>query len=112
MKNKGFTLIELLAVIVILAIIAIIATPIILGIIKDSKKESAKVSAENYFDAVELAVANKNTKGKFNPDTCEMAGNGGTCTGEFDPVHCRKDSEETACATADLEVKLDGELPI
>ena len=38
MKKKGFTLIELLAVIVILAIIAVIATPIITGIIEDSKK--------------------------------------------------------------------------
>ncbi|MCI5835731.1 MAG: prepilin-type N-terminal cleavage/methylation domain-containing protein, partial [Firmicutes bacterium] len=45
-QNKGFTLIELLAVIVILAIIAVIATPIITGIIEDSKKESFKRSAE------------------------------------------------------------------
>ena len=41
MKKKGFTLIELLAVIVILAIIAVIATPIITGIIEDSKKSAA-----------------------------------------------------------------------
>lgn len=45
MKEKGFTLIELLAVIVILALIALIATPIILGIIEDSKKNSFKASA-------------------------------------------------------------------
>ena len=38
--KKEFTLIELLAVIVILAIIALIATPIILGIINDAKRES------------------------------------------------------------------------
>ena len=111
MKEKGFTLIELLAVIVILAIIALIATPIILNIINDSKVESKKRSAENYLDAVELAVANKNTKGKFNPDTCEMTGNIGECTGEFDVVHCNNDNEETACTTANLEVKVDGELP-
>ena len=49
MRNKGFTLIELLAVIVILAIIALIATPIILGIIKDTKKEADKRSAENWY---------------------------------------------------------------
>ena len=46
MKNKskkGFTLIELLAVIVILAIIALIATPIILGIVEDARKEKVLV---------------------------------------------------------------------
>ena len=62
MKNKGFTLIELLAVIVILAIIALIAVPIILNIIDDSKKEAAKVSAQNYFDAVELAISKEYVK--------------------------------------------------
>ena len=45
MKNKkGFTLIELLAVIVILAIIALIATPIVINIIEDSKKNSSAIS--------------------------------------------------------------------
>ena len=111
LNKKAFTLIELLAVIVILAIIALIATPIILNIINDSKEKKKKRSAENYFDAVELAVANKNTKGKFNPDTCDMTGNIGECTGEFDVVHCNNDNEETACTTADLEVKVDGEIP-
>ena len=41
--KKGFTLIELLAVIVILAIIALIATPLILNVIDDSKKERSKI---------------------------------------------------------------------
>ncbi len=55
MKNKGFTLIELLAVIIILAIIALIATPIILGIIEDTR-ESAKVnSAQFVIDGVQTA---------------------------------------------------------
>lgn len=46
MKNKkGFTLIELLAVIVILAIIAVIATPIILGVVEESRKSAAVDSA-------------------------------------------------------------------
>ena len=57
MKEKGFTLIELLAVIVILAIIALIATPIILGIISDSKKQSEQRSIELYGKAVQNAVA-------------------------------------------------------
>ena len=55
--KKGFTLIELLAVIVILAIIALIATPIILGIINDAKKESNERSAELYASAVRNAIA-------------------------------------------------------
>ena len=37
--KKGFTLIELLAVIVILAVIALIATPIVINIINNAKKE-------------------------------------------------------------------------
>ena len=45
-KKKGFTLIELLAVIVILAIIALIATPIVLNIIKTSRKGAFARSAE------------------------------------------------------------------
>ena len=60
--KKGFTLIELLSVIVILAIIALIATPIILGIIKDSKELAAKSSVENYLKAVELSISNKYVK--------------------------------------------------
>ena len=57
MRKNGFTLIELLAVIVILAIIALIATPIILGIISDAKKESEERSVELYASAVRNAVA-------------------------------------------------------
>ena len=57
MKNKGFTLIELLAVIVILAIIALIATPIVLGIIEDSKESANRVSAQYIIDSVEKAWA-------------------------------------------------------
>ena len=53
MKSKnGFTLIELLAIIVILAIIAVITVPIILNIIKNSKKGAATDSAYGYKDAV------------------------------------------------------------
>ena len=55
--RKGFTLIELLAVIVILAIIALIATPIILGIINDARKEANERSVELYASAVRNAIA-------------------------------------------------------
>ena len=60
-KSKGFTLIELLAVIVILAIIAVIATPIITGIIEDTKKESFKRSAEGVVEATKFDIADKMT---------------------------------------------------
>ena len=64
MKQKGFTLVELLAVIVILAIIALIATPIILGIIKDTKEKANQRSLEMYEDAIKnaLVMENKETK--------------------------------------------------
>ena len=55
--SKGFTLIELLAVIVILAIIALIATPIVLGIINDSKESSNRVSASYIISAVEQSYS-------------------------------------------------------
>ena len=55
--KKGFTLIELLAVIVILAIIALIATPIILGIINDAKRESNERSIDMYANAAKQAIA-------------------------------------------------------
>ena len=57
MRKNGFTLIELLAVIVILAIIALIATPIILGIINDARRESQERSIELYASAVKNGIA-------------------------------------------------------
>ena len=62
--KKGFTLIELLAVIVILAIIALIATPIVLGIIDDTKKSSVEATMKNIEKAVlleysDLALTNE-----------------------------------------------------
>ena len=59
MKSKGFTLIELLAVIVILAIIALIATPIVLNVIKDYKKNSFIQTANGIIDAAEYYYANE-----------------------------------------------------
>ena len=56
MKRKGFTLIELLAVIVILAIISLITTPMILGVIEDTKLKAAEQSVNGYLDAVEKQI--------------------------------------------------------
>ena len=64
MRKNAFTLIELLAVIVILAIIALIATPIILGIIKDSKDNANKRSIDNYAKAVQNALTRYQLTGK------------------------------------------------
>ena len=63
-KNKGFTLVELLAVIVILALVALIATPIILNVINDAKKQAAKDSAYGYMDAVEKYIVSSELEGK------------------------------------------------
>lgn len=86
-KNKmnGFTLIELLTVIVILAIIALIATPIVLGIINDTKENAVLRSADNYLGAVEQAVMKKNMEsgGSFNPSICRASLNASLdCDGE------------------------------
>ena len=63
-RNKGFTLVELLAVIVILALIALIATPIILNVINDVKKQAAKDSAYGYMDAVEKYIVSSELEDK------------------------------------------------
>ena len=67
-KNKGFTLVELLAVIVILAIIALIATPIILNVINDAKKQAAKDSAHGYVDAVDKYIVSSELEDESIPD--------------------------------------------
>ena len=73
MRSKGFTLIELLAVIVILAIIALIATPVVINIINDSKKESINRSIELYMDHVQKVIAKEQMKDPtFNPSECEI----------------------------------------
>ena len=71
MNKRGFTLIELLAVIVILAIIALIATPIILGIINDARKESNERSVELYASAVRNAIAAYQLTGTKAPESFE-----------------------------------------
>ena len=67
MKNKGFTLIELLGVIIILALVAVITTPVITGIIEDSKKETVKRSVENISSAAQIYIANEELANKKVP---------------------------------------------
>ena len=62
MKEKGFTLIELLAVIVVLAIIALIATPIILGVIENSRKKAFEDTGYGVVDAVRHYYIDKLSK--------------------------------------------------
>ena len=83
MKKNGFTLIELLAVIVILAIIALIATPIVINIINDSKKESINRSIELYIDHVQKMVAKEQMKDPtFNPSECDINEGNLICDGK------------------------------
>ncbi len=104
MKNKlGFTLIELLAVIVILAIIALIASPIIVGLIEDSKRSATERSADSYTSGIEIAVANKKLNRESIPDVAyTVMANGNLCSGEV--------TGETCTGTM-LDIKMDGEKP-
>jgi len=69
--NSAFTLIELLAIIVILAIIAVITVPIILNVIDNAKRGTAKDSAYGYKDAINkyyVSELYENNKLKLNGD--------------------------------------------
>ncbi|MBQ2946949.1 MAG: prepilin-type N-terminal cleavage/methylation domain-containing protein [Bacilli bacterium] len=103
MKKSGFTLIELLAVIVILAIIALIATPIILGIISDAKKESQERSAELYLSGVELAIARRNLTEEFSPEECTITQGVVTCAGYEEPLVVEVDGEVPVSGTIKFE---------
>ena len=76
-RNKGFTLVELLAVIVILALIA---TPIILNVINDAKKQAAKDSFYENGTAVTAVYYNPET-GKKCDDYTEKNSTTGTKSG-------------------------------
>ena len=84
MKKKGFTLIELLAVIVILAVIALIATPLIMNVINDARKNSFKDSAYGIIKAVELRAMQEiqNAEGSNPPYKVDVTGNGITYSGD------------------------------
>ena len=73
--KKGFTLIELLAVIVILAIIALIATPIIVGVINDAKKNAFTDTAYGVAEAAKLYYAGQFDNDSFNGKIFDFSGN-------------------------------------
>lgn len=95
-NKNGFTLIELLAVIVILAVIALIAVPIIMDVINDAKKGSAKDSMYSYVKAVELS-----TTRQLKPDTDLLSG-----------TYTIKDGDLYSGATKVLDVELKGTRPV
>lgn len=60
MNKRGFTLTELLAVIVLLGVIALIATPIVLGVIKDSRRNGFSASVNGLKKAIEADYSDDN----------------------------------------------------
>ncbi|MFI3307494.1 MAG: glycine rich domain-containing protein [Mycoplasmatota bacterium] len=63
--KKGFTLIELLAVLVILVVIAAIATPIVMGIIEESKTSADITTVNNLAVAAEQLYARAELNGEI-----------------------------------------------
>ena len=61
--KKGFTLVELLAVIVILVVIAVITTPIIIGVVEETRKGALKSSAYGLIESADLYYAEKMEEG-------------------------------------------------
>ena len=98
--KKGFTLIELLAVIVILAIISLIATPIVVNIINDSKKESLQRSIDLYVDHAQKAITKyQMTHPDFNPKECTIEDKKLTCDGTEIEVEMKGQTPESGTIT-------------
>ena len=105
--RRGFTLIELLAVIVILAIIALIATPIVVNIINDTKKESIQRSIDLYIDHVQKAITKyQMTHPGFNPKECTIEDKKLTCDGTEIEVEMKGQTPEAGTITFNSNNKL------
>ena len=130
-NRKGFTLIELLAVIVILAIIALIATPIILNMINEARKSSAKSSTLGFVDSIEYYSGFSEANGAGGMDLSEYGTPIPTITSGKTSLTCKKvknsenkfvwdneqsenvDSNGTSCSAfmAAVEAKNKGKAP-
>ena len=93
MKNKGFTLAELLGVIAILAVIAIITTPVIFGVVDNSRKNAFTRSVE---EMKNVAVMDYNEYARSGEIIYNYSDNNLVCPG------CE--------AGADLELDFTGEI--
>lgn len=65
MSNKGFTLIEVLTIFVILTVVSVVVTPIVVGIINDSKKTNRENNVKAYVKEVYNAYIITITENKF-----------------------------------------------
>ncbi len=98
--NKGFTLVELLAVLVILAIIALITTPIILGVIEESRLSAAKDKTWAYVDAVENAFALD--QASLDPTPMTSSGISGDITGSVGTQKIRVSGDRAESGTYNI----------
>lgn len=99
--SKGFTLVELLAVLVILAIIALITTPIILGVIEDSRESAARDKTWAYVDAVENAFALD--QASTDPEPMTDSGISGDVTGDVGGEPIRVSGETASSGTYKID---------
>ena len=78
MEKNGFTLIEILAVITILAVIALITTPIIFGVVEDSRMNTFTRSVEEMRNVIDMDYNEYGRSGKV---TYKYSNNKLVCTG-------------------------------
>lgn len=94
MNKKGFTLIELLAVIVILAVIALITTPIVFGVVENSRLNSFTRSVEEMRNVIDMDYNEYARSGRVE---YKYSGNELVC------VKCNKGADLKLDFTGDIE---------